>query len=76
MVILTLSKKGLKGAKINFPSISVGATENALLAAYGASGKTTLSNCAIEPEILDLISFYEKLGCKINIQGREFFRKR
>ena len=57
--IIAEAKKGLKGAKINFPSISVGATENALLAAYGASGKTTLSNCAIEPEILDLI-FFEK----------------
>ena len=68
--IIAEAKKGLKGAKINFPSISVGATENALLAAYGASGKTTLSNCAIEPEILDLISFLKKLGCKINIQGR------
>ena len=68
--IIAEAQKGLIGAKINFPSISVGATENALLAAYGASGKTTLSNCAIEPEILDLISFMKKLGCKINIRGR------
>ena len=51
--IIAEAKKGLKGAK--FPSISVGATENALLAAYGAEGKTILSNCAIEPEIIDLI---------------------
>ncbi len=68
--IIAEAKKGLKGTKINFPTISVGATENALLAAYGASGKTILSNCAIEPEIIDLISFMKKLGCKINIQGR------
>ncbi len=68
--IIAEAKKGLKGTKIKFPNISVGATENALLAAYGASGKTVLSNCAIEPEILDLISFLKKLGCKISIQGR------
>ena len=71
--IIAEAKKGLKGTKIKFPNISVGATENALLAAYGASGKTVLSNCAIEPEILDLISFLKKLGCKINIQGRKIF---
>ena len=68
--IIAEAKEGLKGAKINFPNISVGATENALLAAYGASGKTILSNCAIEPEILDLVSFMKKLGCKITIKGR------
>ena len=51
------AKNGLKGTKIRFPSISVGATENALLAAFKAKGKTTLTNCAIEPEIIDLIKF-------------------
>ena len=68
--IIAEAKKGLRGNKIKFPSISVGATENALLAACGASGRTILSNCAIEPEILDLIFFLKKLGCKIDIQGR------
>ena len=51
------AKKGLIGNKIRFPSISVGATENAIIAASQAHGKTILSNCAIEPEIKDLISF-------------------
>ena len=74
--IIAEAKKGLKGAKINFPSISVGATENALLAAFGASGQTTLTNCAIEPEILDLISFLKKIGSKINISGRKIIIKR
>ncbi len=69
--ILAEAKKGLIGAKIKFPSVSVGATENAILAAYGAKGKTTLMNCAIEPEIYDLISFLRKLGCKIQISGRK-----
>ena len=49
-----------KQSKIKFPSVSVGATENALLAAFGAKGKTILSNCAIEPEIKDLILFLKK----------------
>ena len=50
--IIAEAKKGLRGAKVKFPSISVGATENALLAAFGAKGKTDLTNCAIEPEII------------------------
>ena len=69
--IIAEARKGLIGTKIKFPSISVGATENALLAAFGAKGKTILSNCAIEPEIKDLILFLKKLGCKIKISGRQ-----
>ena len=69
--IIAEARKGLMGTKIKFPSISVGATENALLAAFGAKGKTILSNCAIEPEIKDLILFLKKLGCKIKISGRK-----
>ena len=68
--ILAEAKHGLKGAEIKFPSISVGATENALIAAHKAKGRTTLKNCAIEPEIKDLISFLKKLGAKIKIKGR------
>ncbi len=68
--ILAEAKKGLIGNTIKFPSISVGATENALLAAFYAKGKTVLKNCAIEPEIKDLIFFLKKLGSKITIKGR------
>ena len=68
--ILADAKNGLKGTKIKFPSISVGATENALIAAFKAKGKTTLKNCAIEPEIKDLISFLKKLGADIHLKGR------
>ena len=68
--ILAEAKKGLVGTTVNFPSISVGATENALLAACKAKGKTVLKNCAIEPEIKDLIIFLNKLGFKINFKGR------
>ena len=55
--IIAEAKNGLKGTNINFPNISVGATENAILAASNAKGRTTLNNCAIEPEIEDLIFF-------------------
>jgi len=68
--IIAEAKKGLKGSTIKFPSISVGATENALLAAFNAKGKTILKNCAIEPEIKDLISFLIKLGANIKLYGR------
>ena len=68
--ILAEAKKGLKGADIKFPSVSVGATENALLAATKAKGKTVLKNCAIEPEIIDLIKFLKKTGAKIKLKKR------
>ena len=68
--IIAEAKKGLKGNVIKFPSISVGATENALLAAAKAKGTTILKNCAIEPEIKDLIIFLKKLGLIINLNGR------
>ena len=69
--IVAEAKNGLKGANITFPSISVGATENAILAAFNASGKTTLNNCAIEPEVKDLIKFLNTLGGRIKIIGRK-----
>ena len=68
--IFAQANNGLKGATIKFPSISVGATENALLAAFKAKGKTVLKNCAIEPEIKDLIKFLKKLGANIYLKGR------
>jgi len=57
--------EGLIGANIKFPKISVGATENLIIASCLAKGKTVLSNCAIEPEIKDLVNFLIKLGCNI-----------
>ena len=56
---------GLVGANIKFSKISVGATENLIIASCLAKGKTTLSNCAIEPEIKDLVNFLIKIGCNI-----------
>tara|TARA_B100001057_G_scaffold42733_1_gene38233 strand:- start:309 stop:1562 length:1254 start_codon:yes stop_codon:yes gene_type:complete len=57
--------KGLIGSKVRFSKISVGATENLIIAASLAKGTTTLNNCAIEPEIKDLVNFLKKLGCNI-----------
>ena len=68
--IFAEAKKGLQGTIITFPSVSVGATENALLASIKAKGKTILKNCAVEPEIIDLIFFLKKLGARIKINGR------
>jgi len=65
---------GLIGAKINFTKVSVGATENLIIASSMAKGETILSNCAIEPEIKDLIIFLNKMGCKINWIGRRKIR--
>ena len=60
-----IAPKGLVGSKIRFSKISVGATENLIIAASLAKGTTVLSNCAIEPEIKDLVCFLIKLGCNI-----------
>ena len=57
--------KGLIGTKITFSKISVGATENLIIAATLAKGTTILKNCAIEPEIKDLTNFLIKLGCNL-----------
>ncbi len=64
------AKSGLIGAKIRFPKISVGATENLLIASCLAKGQTILSNCAIEPEIKDLTKFLNSMGAKITWIGK------
>ena len=63
--VIANAPKGLIGNKIKFPKISVGATENLIIAASFAKGTTTLSNIAIEPEINDLVNFLNEMGCKI-----------
>jgi UDP-N-acetylglucosamine 1-carboxyvinyltransferase len=68
--IYAVAKNGLKGAKIKFQKISVGATENLLIAAVKARGRTILNNCAIEPEVKDLCNFLIKLGGKIKWIGK------
>lgn len=60
---------GLKGAKVVFPFVSVGATEHAMLAATLAHGETVLENAAREPEIADLADCLNKMGAKISGAG-------
>jgi UDP-N-acetylglucosamine 1-carboxyvinyltransferase len=56
---------GLPGGRYSFPVVSVGATENALMAAATARGKTTLHNAAREPEIVDLCRLLVAMGAQI-----------
>lgn len=60
---------GLHGARINLSFPSVGATENAMLAACGAVGETVITNAAREPEIVDLQEFLRVLGAKVEGAG-------
>ena len=59
----------LQGAEINLDSPSVGATENAMIAAVCASGKTVITNAACEPEIVDLQEFLVKAGARVHGAG-------
>tara|TARA_Y100000748_G_scaffold65074_1_gene52622 strand:- start:450 stop:1712 length:1263 start_codon:yes stop_codon:yes gene_type:complete len=68
--IHAFSKGKLKGANIKFSNISVGGTENSIIAACLATGKTILKNAAIEPEIKDLTNFLNSAGAKIKWIGK------
>lgn len=59
----------LKGAEINFEKVSVGATENTLMAATLAEGETVINNAACEPEIIDLAKCLTAMGAKISGAG-------
>ncbi len=63
------AKNGLKGAKIELPFASVGATENILMAATLARGTTVIENAAREPEICDLAACLSAMGAKIEGAG-------
>lgn len=77
--VIARAPKGLHGAHIVFPKVSVGATLNVLLAAALAKGETLMENAAREPEIGDVASCLMKMGVKIEgigtstlrIQGRD-----
>jgi UDP-N-acetylglucosamine 1-carboxyvinyltransferase len=60
---------GLRGAVIEFPFVSVGATENALMAATLARGTTEIRNAAREPEIVDLAQCLRRMGARIDGEG-------
>jgi len=70
-VLAKAPSEGLYGADITFPSVSVGATENVLMAATLANGVTTLRNAAMEPEINDLIDCLCAMGAQISGRGSD-----
>jgi UDP-N-acetylglucosamine 1-carboxyvinyltransferase len=69
--VLARAPTGLKGAEFTFPMVSVGATENLLMAASLANGRTVLSNAAREPEIVDLGHCLIAMGAQISGLGSE-----
>jgi len=62
--------KGLHGAEIHFPKVTVGGTHTALMAASLAHGHTRIENAAREPEIIDLADCLNKMGAKIKGAGQ------
>lgn len=77
--VIARAPKGLRGARIVFPKVSVGATHNVLLAAALAKGETVIENAAREPEIGDVALCLSKMGATVEgigtstlrIQGRD-----
>jgi UDP-N-acetylglucosamine 1-carboxyvinyltransferase len=69
--ILAKAPRGLKGARIISPQVSVGATENLLMAACLAAGETVLVNAAREPEISDLAECLMRMGARIEGIGTD-----
>ena len=67
--VFAQAPRGLKGAEIEFPFVSVGATEHALMAAVLAHGTTVMKNAACEPEIVDLAECLNAMGAKVSGAG-------
>ena len=72
--VVAKAPKGLKGNRIDFPKVSVGATHNALMAASLAHGETIIENAAREPEIGDVAACLVKMGAKISGIGSSTLR--
>ena len=68
-IVGSVPSEGLRGGKINFPKISVGATESAIMTAVLAKGQTIISNAAQEPEIVDIVTCLNKAGANIVGEG-------
>lgn len=73
---LVCNKQPPVGGEVVFPFPSVGATENAMLAACGAGGETVLRNCAKEPEIEELAEFLSAIGAQVSGAGTDTIRIR
>jgi UDP-N-acetylglucosamine 1-carboxyvinyltransferase len=68
--VIAKAPKGLQGAEISFPKVTVGGTHVALMAAALAKGTTVLHNAAREPEVVDLADLLNKMGAKITGAGQ------
>jgi UDP-N-acetylglucosamine 1-carboxyvinyltransferase len=69
--VTAVARRGLKGATVIFPFVSVGATENLLMAATLAEGTTVIANAAREPEIGDLAACLSAMGARIEGAGTD-----
>ena len=65
---------GLKAGEINFPTSTIGGTENALISAATVAGETTIRNAYISPEVDCLIRFLRTLGAQIDVVGNSFIK--
>ena len=72
--VLARAPSGLKGARISFPKVSVGATHTALMAASLANGETIIENAAREPEVSDVAACLQKMGAQIEGAGTSTIR--
>ncbi|HEX2964220.1 MAG TPA: UDP-N-acetylglucosamine 1-carboxyvinyltransferase [Syntrophorhabdaceae bacterium] len=71
-----VTARTLKGARVNFETVTVGGTENMLMAASMAKGETIIENAAREPEIVDLAQMLRKMGANIEGDGTELIKIR
>ena len=72
--LIASAKNGLSGVDFRFGTVTVGGTENAMMAAALARGDTILRNAAREPEIVDLANFLNQMGAKVSGQGTDTIR--
>jgi UDP-N-acetylglucosamine 1-carboxyvinyltransferase len=72
--VVAKAPKGLKGARIVFPKVSVGATHTAIMAASLADGETIIENAAREPEVVDVADCINAMGGRVEGQGTETIR--
>ena len=69
--IVAAAQAGLSGTDFTFDTVTVGGTENAVMAAALAKGRTILRNVAREPEIVDLVQFLRAMGANIEGEGTD-----
>lgn len=70
---ISVDKNGLQGAHIVLPFPSVMTTENLIIAATLAKGRTIIENAAIEPEIIELVKMLQKMGADIMINANRTY---